>query len=148
MHAWCLIILDVFHCIIKHACLPDIGVNELMTGAGQLFPSVMKLVLEHSCITSQLPPHHPHGNSSPIPTAMHSEHRLAKLRQSYSVTTCVCVCGGEIDTVKRMVHHRRRYIPSVSGTVLLLTSFPGHITMTTAGELPTPAEGSSYIYTE
>ncbi len=62
--------------------------NELMTGAGQLSPSVMK-VLEHSCLTSQLPPHHPHANSEPILTAMHSEHPLAKSRQSYSVTVCV-----------------------------------------------------------
>ncbi len=50
-----------------------------------------------------------------------------------------------MDTVKCMVHHRWGYIPSVSGTVLLMTLYPCSITMTTTGEIPTPAESSSYI---
>ena len=81
--------------IILAAFSPDIGVNELMTGAGQLSPSITKLsAVEHSCITSQLPPHHPHANSDPILVAIHSEHPLAKIRQSYNVTACVCGGGG------------------------------------------------------
>ncbi len=78
------------------AFLPDIGVNELMTGGGGVFSSVMK-VLEHSCITSQLPPHHPHANSDPILTATHSEYSLAMSRQSYNVTACVWVQGELVD---------------------------------------------------
>ncbi len=76
---------------ILTAFLPDIGVNELMTGAGELSPSITKRSVEHSCITSQLylHPHHPHANSDPILAAIHSEHPLAKSRQSYSVTACV-----------------------------------------------------------
>ena len=73
--------------------LPDIGSNELITGARQLSPSVTKL-LEHSCVTSQLLSHHPHANSDPILAAIHSKHPLAKLKQSYSVTVCVCGGGG------------------------------------------------------
>ena len=78
------------------AFLPDIGVNELMTGGGGVLLSVMK-VLEHSCITSQLSSHHPHANSDPILTATHSERSLAMSRQSYNVTARVWVQGELVD---------------------------------------------------
>ncbi len=67
------------------------GLMELMTGAGQFSPSVMSET-EHSAAISQLFPHHPHMNPDPR-VATHSEQLLARARQSYRVTVCVCeVC--------------------------------------------------------
>ncbi len=62
-----------------------------MKGVGQFLPSVTQTSLVHSCNTSQLSliTHHPHVNSDPSMDARHSEHPLAKSRQSYRVTVCV-----------------------------------------------------------
>ncbi len=77
--------------ILLTVVLPDIGVNESMTGAGEFSPSVSTKMFEHSCITSQVPSHHPHANFDPILAAIHSEYPLANSRQSYNVTVRVCV---------------------------------------------------------